>query len=254
MKHNGSDPFDDNRRRLLRLGTQALIASLAAPAVLAANRSAALAASSTEARMPPSSAPFQLAPLPYPESALAPGISAETVGIHHGKHHAGYVDKLNKMLADNPRPGQSLEALIRATHARAQDVGIYNNAAQIWNHDFYWRSMTPKGGGEPGGSIARAIRRDFGSFASLREKLAAAAAGQFGSGWAWLVMRDGRIEVLHTSNADNPLTMGATALLTIDVWEHAYYVDYRNRRADYVSAVIDGLLDWPAAEDRMPRA
>lgn len=250
MNRKPSNPINIKRRHLLRIGGQAAIASLVAPTAFA---SAALAAGSSgkdATSMNSGSAPFKLTPLPYAQSALAPSVSAETVALHFGKHHAGYVDKLNAQLADHARPGQSLEELIRATHGRPQDAGVYNNAAQIWNHDFYWQSMTPKGGGEPTGKLAKSIQRDFGSLGSMREKLAAAAAGQFGSGWAWLAMRDGKVEVLHTSNADNPLTMGATPLLTIDVWEHAYYVDYRNRRAEYVSAVIDGLLDWRAAEAR----
>lgn len=186
----------------------------------------------------------KLPPLPYAESALAPGISAETVALHHGKHHRGYIDKLNELLVDDPRRGQSLEELVRSTHANPKDEKLFNNAAQAWNHAFYWNSLNPDGGGKPSGDLARAIDRDFGSFPALRDQLAEAATSQFGSGWAWLVERAGKLSVMKTGNADNPLATDGRPLLTIDVWEHAYYVDYRNRRADHVAAVIDGLLDW----------
>jgi superoxide dismutase, Fe-Mn family len=195
---------------------------------------------------------FVLAPLPYPENALEPLISARTLALHHGKHHAGYVAKLNELVAGTRYAGQTLEAIILATAKDAKATAIFNNAAQIWNHDFLWRSMRPAGGGAPEGRIKTALARDFGSDARLHESFAKAAAGQFGSGWVWLVAgKDGRLEVTATSNADTPLTEGKVALLTIDVWEHAYYLDYQNRRADYVAAWLEKLVNWRFAEENL---
>lgn len=245
MSHETRSP-DASRRRLVFAGAASVLATAFAPAV-------ALAAAKTAASN--AVGPYRLAALPYAESALAPAISAETVALHYGKHHRGYVDKLNGLLAGDSRRGKSLEELMRATHGTPADVAIFNNAAQIWNHDFYWRSLTPTGGGgAPSGALAKAIERDFGAFGALRAQLAEAANSQFGSGWAWLVVRDGKLAVQKTGDADNPMLSGARPLLTIDVWEHAYYVDYRNRRADYVTAVIDGLLDWRLAETELAHA
>ncbi len=239
MNPDSASPDSTRRRFLVASGLGALATGLVPISLHAVTPAKATAA--TDAGV---AGPHKLLPLPYPEDALAPKISAETVGLHYGKHHRGYVDKLNELLADDPRRNQTLEALILATHGRAADSKVFNNAAQAWNHAFYWQSLNPGGGGKPDGALASAIDRDFGSYADLRAKLAEAATSQFGSGWAWLVARDGELAVVNTGNADNPLPTGAKPLLTIDVWEHAYYVDYRNRRADYVSAVIDGLLDW----------
>ncbi len=186
---------------------------------------------------------FELPALPYAKDALAPHISAETLEFHHGKHHAGYVNKLNGFVeADPSLAGKSLEELITTTEG-----GVFNNAAQVWNHTFYWNSMSPNGGGEPTGALAEAIARDFGSFAAFKDAFSKAAAGRFGSGWAWLVKdADGKLSVMSTANAGNPLTDGLTPILTCDVWEHAYYIDYRNARPKYVEAWWN-LVNWDFA-------
>ena len=181
---------------------------------------------------------FTLPPLPYALDALSPHLSQETLELHHGKHHQSYVDKLNGLVVD--KGDADLEAVILA----AEPGGVFNNAAQHWNHSFYWQSMTPGGGGEPTGELAEAIARDFGAFDTFRAELADAAGTHFGSGWAWLVHDGSRLAVTHTSDADLPLKHSQKALLTIDVWEHAYYVDYRNRRPDYVGAFLDHLVSW----------
>jgi superoxide dismutase, Fe-Mn family len=195
-----------------------------------------------------------LPPLPYAESGLDPAISANTIGFHYGKHHKGYVDTLNKLLAGTELAGLSLEKLIAATAGKTDKVAIFNNAAQTWNHTFYWRSMRPKGGGEPPAALKQRIEASFGSVAACKKELAAAATTQFGSGWAWLVVDAGNLKVVKTGNAETPLTKGVKPLLTIDVWEHAYYLDYQNRRADYVSAVLDKLINWEFAADNLGEA
>nr|WP_275937576.1 superoxide dismutase [Nannocystis exedens] len=183
--------------------------------------------------------PFTLPELPYAKDALAPHISAETLEYHHGKHHAAYVNNLNKLLDGKPEAELSLEEIILRS-----DGGVFNNAAQVWNHTFYWHSMRPNGGGRPTGELAEAIARDFGSFERFREEFANAATTQFGSGWAWLVVQNGKLAVTKTGNADLPLKHGQTALLTIDVWEHAYYIDYRNARPKYIDTFLDHLVNW----------
>jgi len=183
--------------------------------------------------------PFTLPDLPFAKDALAPHISAETLEYHHGKHHAAYVTNLNKLLAGKPEAELSLEEVILRS-----DGGVFNNAAQVWNHTFYWNSMRPNGGGRPTGELADAITRDFGSFEKFREEFAAAATTQFGSGWAWLVLADGKLSVTKTGNADLPLKHGQKALLTIDVWEHAYYIDFRNARPKYIDTFLDHLVNW----------
>jgi Fe-Mn family superoxide dismutase len=193
--------------------------------------------------------PIPLPELPYARNALEPHISAETLEFHHGKHHNAYVTNLNKLIAGKPEEGKSLEDIVGSASGP-----VFNNAAQVWNHTFYWNSLKPGGGGEPGGALADAIRRDFGSFQAFRAALADAAATQFGSGWAWLVAEGGRLKVVKTPNADLPLRHGQTALLTIDVWEHAYYIDYRNARPKYVETVIDHLLNWDFAAQNFQKA
>ena len=183
--------------------------------------------------------PFTLPDLPYAKDALAPHISAETLEYHHGKHHNAYVTNLNKLLAGKPEADLSLEEVILRS-----DGGVFNNAAQVWNHTFYWNSMKPNGGGRPTGDLADAINRDFGSFEKFREEFANAATTQFGSGWAWLVLADGKLSVTKTGNADLPLKHGQKALLTIDVWEHAYYIDFRNARPKYIDTFLDSLVNW----------
>jgi Fe-Mn family superoxide dismutase len=190
---------------------------------------------------------FTLPELPYPKDALAPHISAETLDFHHGKHHQAYVTKLNELVAaDAGLQGKSLEDLIKTTSG-----GVFNQAAQVWNHTFYWHSMKPGGGGEPTGAIAEGIKKAFGSFSDFKTKFSAAAVGQFGSGWAWLVKNgSGALEIVATSNADCPLTENKTPILTCDVWEHAYYIDYRNARAKYVETWWN-LVNWDHANKNL---
>ncbi|MBU0499668.1 MAG: superoxide dismutase [Fe] [Gammaproteobacteria bacterium] len=181
----------------------------------------------------------QLPPLPYPMEALEPVISRETLQFHHGKHHQTYVDNLNKLVPGTEFEGKTLEEIIPKASG-----GIFNNAAQVWNHSFYWNCLTPSGGGEPSGALADAIKAAFGDFASFKEKFNQSAATNFGSGWTWLVKNAaGQLEILNTSNAGCPLTDGKTALLTADVWEHAYYIDYRNARVKYLEAFW-GIVNW----------
>tara|TARA_R110002072_G_scaffold68350_2_gene166458 strand:+ start:595 stop:1200 length:606 start_codon:yes stop_codon:yes gene_type:complete len=198
---------------------------------------------------------FTLPDLPYARDALAPHISAETLDIHHGKHHAAYVANLNKLLDGHELASKSLDDVVKATAGKADKAGIFNNAAQIWNHTFYWQSMTPKGGGAPTGELAKLIDRDFGSFDAFKTAFATAGATQFGSGWAWLVVKDGKLEIRKTANADTPLTApGVTPLLTMDVWEHAYYVDFRNRRPDYIASFLEHLVNWDFAAANLAAA
>jgi len=190
------------------------------------------------------SGPFSLPALPYADNALDPVISANTLGFHHGKHHQAYVDNLNKAVAGTPFADMTLEAIIAATYGVAERTAIYNNAAQHWNHSFYWRSLKAQGGGEPPAALKQRIEAAFGSVDACRKELLTAATTQFGSGWAWLVQDGDKLAVTKTGNADSPLHGGQKPLLTIDVWEHAYYLDYQNRRADYVNGVLGKLLDW----------
>jgi len=186
---------------------------------------------------------FTLPPLPYDKTALAPHISAETLEFHHGKHHNAYVTNLNKLLDGKPEAEKSLEEVIASSEG-----AVFNNAAQIWNHTFYWNSMKPQGGGKPTGDLAAAIDRDFGSYDNFRKAFTEAATTQFGSGWAWLVVgADGKLAVTKTGNADLPSKHGQKALLTIDVWEHAYYIDFRNLRPKYIETFLDSLVNWDFA-------
>lgn len=191
--------------------------------------------------------PITLPPLPYPDDALAPVISANTISFHYGKHHKGYVDNLNKLIANTPYEGQPLEKIIAGAAGKADETAIFNNAAQIWNHTFYWQSLSPNGGGDPPAALMKQIEASFGSLEDCRKSLADAATKQFGSGWAWLVRQGGGLAVTKTPNAELPLTPDVKPLLVIDVWEHAYYLDYQNRRADYVAAVLDKLINWEFA-------
>jgi Fe-Mn family superoxide dismutase len=193
------------------------------------------------------SAPHSLPPLPYAENALDPVISANTLSFHYGKHHKAYVDNLNKLIGGTELADSSLEDIIAATAGNAEKAGIFNNAAQVWNHTFYWNSLSPRGGGEPPSGLKEKIDSSFGSLDACKKELATAATTQFGSGWAWLVQDGDKLKVVKTGNADSPLTKGMTPLLTIDVWEHAYYLDYQNRRPDHVNAVLDKLINWDFA-------
>ncbi len=190
---------------------------------------------------------IELPALPYAQDALAPVISAETLSFHYGKHHKAYVDNLNKLVAGTDLSETPLETLIKAVAGKPDKAGVFNNAAQIWNHTFFWNSLKPGGGGAPTGAVAKGIDAAFGSYDNFKKEFSNAAMTQFGSGWAWLVADKGQLKVVKTPNAETPLTTGQTALLTIDVWEHAYYLDYQNRRADFVAAVIDKLLNWEFA-------
>ncbi len=193
---------------------------------------------------------FTLPNLPYAKDALAPHISAETLDFHHGKHHAAYVNKLNELLAGKPEAEKSLEDVIKGS-----EVGtpVFNNAAQIWNHTFYWSSMKPKGGGQPTGDLLAAINRDFGSFDKFKEEFTNAGVTQFGSGWAWLVEKDGKLAVTKTPNADLPMKHGQKALLTMDVWEHAYYIDFRNARPKYIETFLSSLVNWDFALENLKK-
>jgi len=191
--------------------------------------------------------PFTLPPLPYLDNALSPAISANTVNFHYGKHHQGYVNQLNQLVAGTPLAEQSLERVITATVGKADQVAIFNNAAQVWNHTFYWHSLRPKGGGQPTGALVDLIDQSFGGYDSFKAEFTKAATSQFGSGWAWLVKTGDKLAITKTANADTPIAHGQQPLLTVDVWEHAYYLDYQNRRADYVAAVLDHLINWEFA-------
>lgn len=187
---------------------------------------------------------FELPPLPFAKNALEPHISAQTFEFHHGKHHQAYVTNLNNLVKDSSLASQSLEDIIRATAKDESKLGIFNNAAQVWNHTFFWNSMKPAGGGQPSAAVASAINGAFGGYDKFKDEFKQAAATQFGSGWAWLVADGGKLKVTKTANAVNPMSLGQTALLTCDVWEHAYYLDYQNRRPDFVAAFLDHLVNW----------
>jgi superoxide dismutase, Fe-Mn family len=196
---------------------------------------------------------FTLPPLPYADNALAPVISAQTIGFHYGKHHKTYVDNLNKLVPGTEFEGRTLEDIVNATAGKPDKAGFFNNAAQVWNHTFYWHCLKPKGGGAPAGSLAAKIDAAFGGFDNFKKEFLNAALTQFGSGWAWLVADGGALKIVKTGNAEVPFTKGQKPLLTIDVWEHAYYLDYQNRRADYVNALIGELLNWDFAAENLAK-
>ncbi len=191
--------------------------------------------------------PFTLPALPYPQNALEPHISANTLSFHYGKHHQAYVTNLNNLVKDTPLANSSLEEVIMASAKDPSKAGIFNNAAQVWNHTFYWHSMKPNGGGAPSGDLAKRIDKDFGGLDKFKEAFKQAGVTQFGSGWAWLVLDGDTLKVTKTGNADLPMAHGQKALLTMDVWEHAYYLDYQNRRPDYISTFLDKLVNWDFA-------
>ena len=191
-----------------------------------------------------SASPHALPTLPYANNALDPVISANTIGFHYGKHHKGYVDNLNKLVAGTEFAGLKLEKIITETAGKVDKTAIFNNAAQTWNHTFYWSSLKPNGGGELPAALKQKIEASFGTLDACKKELATVATTQFGSGWAWLVLDGDKLKAVKTGNADSPLTKGMKPLLTIDVWEHAYYLDYQNRRADYVNALLDKLINW----------
>jgi superoxide dismutase, Fe-Mn family len=197
---------------------------------------------------------FTLPELPYAEDALAPHISAQTMALHHGKHHKSYVDKLNALLVGDPLADLSLEEVIQKSHGHAARQGIFNNAAQCWNHSFFWTSMTPDGGGAPVGAVAEMISRDIGNPETFEEAFVKAATEHFGSGWVWLVLNGDKVEIMTTHDADLPLVHGQTALMTCDLWEHAYYLDYQNKRPDFIHAFLDHLVDWDFANANLATA
>ncbi len=235
-----------SRRRLVQGAAVVALGAGVASAGVPSSRGRTGAHASTEPSL--TSGPFELEPLPYPDDALDPVVSARTLSFHYGKHHRAYVDNVNKLVAGTPLASSSLEDVVRAAAADPEKRGLFNNAAQVWNHSFYWKSMSPDGGGKPTGKLAERIVRDFGSFETFSAEFAKAATTQFGSGWAWLVEgAGGKLEVLATANADLPLVHEKRALLTIDVWEHAYYLDHQNARADYVRKWIEELANWEFA-------
>lgn len=185
---------------------------------------------------------FELNPLPYPKSALAPHLTEETLMYHYERHHAAYLANLKKLIEGKPEADKSLLDIVKTSTG-----GVFNNAAQVFNHDFYWKSMKPQGGGEPKGALAQAIVRDFGSYADFRTQFTQAAVTQFGSGWAWLIIDGGKLQILQSANAETPAKQGKQCLLTCDVWEHAYYIDYRNVRAKYIDIFLDKLVNWDFA-------
>lgn len=189
--------------------------------------------------------------LPYKPDALEPYISARTLDFHHGKHHNAYVTNLQKLIAGTDMENMALEDIIKKSAGDAAKAGIFNNSAQVWNHSFYWKCMKPNGGGKPGAKLSDMINKAFGGFDKFIEEMKNAATTQFGSGWAWLVLEGGALKVMKTGNADTPMVHGAKALLTIDVWEHAYYLDYQNRRPDYVATFLDKLVNWEFVESQL---
>jgi Fe-Mn family superoxide dismutase len=191
--------------------------------------------------------PFTLPPLPWKDDALAPHVTAQTISFHYGKHHKAYVDNLNNLVKGKPFERLKLDEVVKAASKDPAAAGVFNNAAQVWNHTFFWHSMKPQGGGTPAGKLLEKIKADFGSFDAFKTQFADAAKTQFGSGWAWLVLDAGKLKVVKTPNAETPLTGAAKPLLTCDVWEHAYYLDYQNRRPDYVATFLDKLANWDFA-------
>ncbi len=194
---------------------------------------------------------FTLPPLPFADNALEPVISANTLSFHHGKHHKTYIDNLNNLVKGTPYESAPLETIISETAGKADKVAIFNNAAQTWNHTFYWNSLKGNGGGQPAGRIAQMIESSFGGFDNFKKEFSATTVSQFGSGWGWLVLDGNALKIVKTANAEVPFTKGQKPLLTIDVWEHAYYLDHQNKRAAYVDAVIDKLLNWDFAAQNL---
>ncbi len=193
--------------------------------------------------------PFSLPKLPYNPKELEPYISENTLNYHHGKHHQAYINNVNNLIKDTELEAKTLEEIIKATAGDAGKIGIFNNAGQVWNHTFYWHSLKPKGGGEPKGKLREKIEQDFGGFENFKEQFKQAGVTQFGSGWAWLVLENGKLKITKTSNADMPLVHNQKPLITVDVWEHAYYLDYQNRRPDYLGIFIEHLINWDFAEN-----
>jgi Fe-Mn family superoxide dismutase len=216
--------------------------------------SAAETAVGASSRQKPAATPFALQPLPYAESALEPVISAKTLRLHYGKHYKGYVDTLNELVAGTPFADMSLIQVVLSTAKEPEHATIFHNAAQAWNHEFYWRSLSPTGGALPKGALKARIDSAFGHLEALKEELSTAATTQFGSGWAWLVLDGAKLRVVKTDNEENPLIANMKPLLTVDVWEHAYYLDYQNKRADHVNKLLDKLINWDFAAENLGAA
>ena len=187
---------------------------------------------------------LELPPLPYDQKALEPHISANTLSFHYGKHHQAYVTNYNNLVKDTPFADKALEDVIKEVAGDSSKVGVFNNGAQVWNHTFFWNSMTPNGGGKPSGELASKIDTDLGGYDKFIADFKTAGTTQFGSGWAWLVLDKGKLAITKTANADTPLAHGQKALFTVDVWEHAYYLDYQNRRPDFIAVVLEKLVNW----------
>jgi len=194
---------------------------------------------------------FELPVLPYADDALEPYYTARTISFHYGKHHKAYVDNLNKMTSGSELEGKTLEQVIQATAADPAKAGVFNNSAQVWNHTFFWHSMKPAGGGKPAGEVLTKIEAAFGTYDAFIEQFKTAAVGRFGSGWCWLVLENGTLKIVSTPNADTPLVHGQKPLFTVDVWEHAYYLDYQNKRADFVQAFFDHLINWDFVKENL---
>jgi len=197
---------------------------------------------------------FTLPDLPYPYDALAPYMGKETLELHHDKHHQAYVTNLNNLIAGTDLEGKSLEEVIKASYGDTAKAGIFNNAGQHWNHNLFWRVMKKGGGGKPGGQLLTRIEKDFGSFEAFVDQFKQAAVTQFGSGWGWLAVDGDKLKVIKTPNGENPLVHNMKPLLGVDVWEHAYYLDYRNRRPDYVAAFLNNLVNWGEVEAELSKA
>ena len=197
---------------------------------------------------------IELPPLPYDQSALEPHISANTLSFHYGKHHQAYVTNYNNLVRDTPLADKSLEDVVKEVAGDSAKVGVFNNGAQVWNHTFFWNSMKPNGGGKPSGELASKIDADLGGYDKFVADFKTAATTQFGSGWAWLVLDGGKLAISKTANADTPLVHGKTPLFTVDVWEHAYYLDYQNRRPDFVAVVLEKLVNWDFVAQNLAKA
>jgi Fe-Mn family superoxide dismutase len=236
-----------NRRHFLTLGLGFLASSAFFKTVQAADANNPPTEPPVLPPKPSNGGAYSLSVLPYAENALNPVISTETISYHYAKHHQAYVNKLNELVAGTAFADMPLDMLIAATAKDSQHKAIFNNAAQTWNHNFYWQSLKPNGGGEPPAALKTKLESSFGSVDAAKKALADAAMTQFGSGWAWLVADGDKLKVVQTTNADVPFTEGLKPLLNIDVWEHAYYIDYRNKRADYVNALLDKLINWEFA-------
>jgi Fe-Mn family superoxide dismutase len=232
--------MNEDRRSFLATAGATTVAALASNTL----------AQTTEATTQRNAMPIELPKLPFEDNALAPTISSNTISFHYGKHHRTYVDNLNKAIASTDLAEKPLVEIARATAGKADKAAIFNNSAQVWNHTFYWNSLSPKST-VPSKDLADRIEKDLGGMAKFKELFAAAAMGQFGSGWAWLVLDGGVLKVTKTPNAETPITTAARPLLTLDVWEHAYYLDFQNKRADYVAAVLDKLVNWEFASKNL---